>query len=156
MAWHLALLLLVPWHESQGKVTGAHAAVRFVAALNAGDVAKMMAASASPFLYRNQKWKTADGGSGFVLGAAEDQRRKTARQRRELFEHLAKTTKIQSPQPAERPPAQKVLLQEQLKGADTGWSQLELFVFLRGFGDVEHIALVGVDRKGKVKALYLN
>jgi len=48
-------------------------------------------------------------------------------------------------------------VRENLEGSDYDWSELTIVIYARGFGDVEHIVLLGVDRRsGKVKALYYN
>ncbi len=132
------------------------AAAAFIAAMNQSDIPTMMRLSGSPFLYRNQKWRSASDGAGFVLGDASDKRRKGDRQRRDLFRELAGAVKVQSERPAERAPSQESLRMQHLKRAPAGWAPLHLYVFLRGSADVEHIALIGVDSKGKVRGLYLN
>lgn len=48
-------------------------------------------------------------------------------------------------------------VRENLEGSDYDWSNLTLIIYARGYGDVEHIVLFGVDdRSGKVKAIYYN
>jgi hypothetical protein len=70
---------------------------------------------------------------------------------------LTTKLKVTGDTAATNPPARRSLLTTQLKGADQRWSRLELSLFLRGFGDVEHIVLVGVDAVHlKVAALYIN
>lgn len=137
--------------------TSANIASRFVASINSRNVESLIALSSSPFLFRTQKWEPTKDGSGFVLGRPEDQIRKGSRQRRELFDRLIQSVRIKSVKPAEQPPSKAVLLDDYLAGTDPTWSKLTPYVFTRGFGDVEHIALIGVDKKsGKVRALYLN
>lgn len=156
LAGVLLPLLFAPDGAAQTKPSRAMTAARFVEALNQGDLARMMALSSNPFLYRNQQWTSAAGGTGYVLGPASDQRPSGTRGRRTLFSSLVGKVRIQSVVPAEKPPSQPELRAQNLQGAAPGWAGLELFVFLRGFGDVEHVALVGVDKKGKVRGLYLN
>lgn len=48
-------------------------------------------------------------------------------------------------------------VRENLEGSEYDWSDLTLIIYARGFGDVEHIVLFGVDNvSGKIKAIYYN
>ena len=48
-------------------------------------------------------------------------------------------------------------VRENLDGSVYEWSDLTIIVYARGFGDVEHIVLFGVDTlSGKIKAIYYN
>ena len=54
-------------------------------------------------------------------------------------------------------PTKDQLLDIELNSAPAMAHDLELYLFLRGFGDVEHIAIVGVDEKNyKIRLLYVN
>ena len=132
-------------------------AERFVAALNAGDAATMLALTGDPFHFREQRWASAPDGSGFDLGAATDSVIRGEEPRRSFLVALANRVHIRGTTAATRPPTREALLARELAGSDPRWASLRLFVFLRGEGDVEHTALIGVDEKtGKVAALYVN
>jgi hypothetical protein len=132
-------------------------AERFVAALNARDVQTMVGLTADPFLFREQRWRSAPDGSGYVLGATADTSIVGTEARRAFLAGLAERVHVRGTTAAERPPTREALLDQELAGADPRWAALVLFVFLRGEGDVEHTALTGVDDKsGKVAAFYVN
>ncbi|PYS26409.1 MAG: hypothetical protein DMG11_19985 [Acidobacteria bacterium] len=130
-------------------------AERFVKALNSRDVDSMLALAEVPFADRRQEWqREADG---FSLGRATDHIVKDTSALRSLFAELAGSVQIERNTPAEKPPAREELLHQFLAGASPQWAAANIFVFRRGFGDVEHIALLGVSPNSKkVTAIYLN
>jgi hypothetical protein len=135
----------------------AQQAEKFIQALNDKDVNRMMEACATPFFYRNQEWKSAPDGSGFVLGASKDVIAGNRDELRALLNEVPKTVRISAPKAVAEPPAKRELIDTHLKNVASRWSRLRIIVFLRGMGDVEHTALVGIDPgTRKVKALYVN
>jgi hypothetical protein len=137
--------------------TAATIAERFIEALNAKSDTTMARLAERPFFYRSQEWETAKDGKGFELGAVNDRNIAGKRGLEALLRDLIARVKIEARAPATNPPAKRALLKAQLRGANPRWARLRLYVFLRGFGDVEHIAIVGVDPvRLKVAALYLN
>ena len=159
--WLAALLLILAAVNASCQhsphVGAVEQAQRFVLALNDKNIEAMLAVAATPFVYRNQEWVSASDGSGFKLGAAADRVMKDRNALQSLFRELAATVHIGQPTPVENPPSKPDLVKRYLAGAEAEWSGLEMYVFLRGFGDVEHIAILGVDGKSKaVRALYLN
>jgi hypothetical protein len=109
-----------------------------------------------PFRYRNQRWESASDGSGFVLGTAEDRVASSAEELRALLQDVSSSVQVQDPVPVANPPSKADLLGETLKGTLSQWSEMNLVLFRRGEGDVEHVAIVGVDAEGKVTGLYVN
>jgi hypothetical protein len=144
--------------ESAPSVAPGQQAEQFVAALNAGSVDRMMAASRSPFGLRDQAWETAPDGEGFVLGKSDDRTCADDPCRRRLFADLVKRVKIEGGKAERRLAPGDSSLADFLKGTPAQWREgVEWFLFLRGSGDVEHVALVGVDsRRRKIAALYVN
>ena len=129
----------------------------FVRALNEGNVERMVEVSRAPFFFRDQKWESAPDGSGFVTGSSADKVVNTADEMRSLFLDLTKRVKIANPQAVAEPPSQNELIDNHVKNVASQWSALQIVVFLRGTGDVEHTALVGVEPSvRKVRALYVN
>jgi hypothetical protein len=132
-------------------------AQRFVAALNGSDTAALGRLTSSPLLFREQRWRQATDGDGFVLGAASDTVLASDDRRRAFLGSLVGRIRIGSATPVERPPSRETLLQRELTNADRRWSKLTLVLFRRGEGDVEHVAIVGVDpHTMRVAALYVN
>lgn len=152
----LGLILLTLSCVNQPQTTKG-SAVKFLQALNQTNMESMLDAAGTPFYYRNQKWEMAKDGVGFVLGEIKDQTIVDAPALRSLFKELTQGVRVQRTEPAENPPAKEQFFKTELKGLPQPLEGMEYFVFLRGFGDVEHIALVGVDPVSrKVKVLYLN
>jgi hypothetical protein len=142
---------------SQALPPPADQAARFVRALNAKDTEAMAEVSGIPFRFRNQQWASAPDGTGFVLGNAEERVAADAVQLDPLLRELATNVSIAEPNPVADPPSRSDMLSEPLRGAPSVWSQLELVLFRRGEGDVEHIAIVGIEAaSGKVLGLYVN
>jgi hypothetical protein len=136
---------------------GVDQAQAFIRALDAGNVDAMMASSEEPFYVRTQEWESARDGIGFVLGDPKDEVFVDSPSLKAFLQTLVRKVRVDSATAATNAPPREELLQDQLKGAPITWSRLELYVFRRGVGDVEHVALVGVEPKsGKVVGLYLN
>ena len=132
-------------------------AERFIAALNDGDTATMLALTEDPLVFREQRWMRVQDGSGHRLGVARDTVLRGREARRRFLGDLAGRVQVQMPTASDRLPRREVLLENQLAGADVSWAALTLFVFALNGGDVEHSAMTGVDEKsGKVAALYVN
>lgn len=129
----------------------------FINALNSGDVPRLLSLSADTLYFREQEWASAADGGGFVLGTAADTSVSGEAQLTAFYTQLATRARVEVPTAVPAPPPSDELLGAELKDADPKWFSLSLVVFLRGQGDVEHTALVGIDRMtGKVAGLYLN
>ena len=128
----------------------------FVQALNAKNVDGMAGLSVTPFRYRNQPWESAPDGAGFVLGKVEDRVANSPEELRALLQDVSAGVQIEEPEPVQNAPSKPNLLSGPLNGAPLAWSEMSLVLFRRGEGDVEHVAIVGVDAKGKVTGLYVN
>ena len=132
-------------------------ASRFIQALNAKDTGGMAEVSGIPFHFRNQAWESAPDGAGLVLGRAEERVAADSAQLDPLLRELATNVAVVAPEPVVDPPLQSDLLSTPLRGASSAWAELALVLFRRGEGDVEHIAIVGVEPiSGKVVGLYVN
>jgi hypothetical protein len=140
-----------------GSSTPIAAAETFVGALDDGDVATLVRVSQTPFAFREQQWTNAPDGYGFVLGEASDRVLTDPAALEPFLAELLQRVSVRSRSAAPNPSSRESLLAEQLAGAPAPWPDLELVVFLRGEGDVEHIAIVGVDRRtGRITGLYVN
>ena len=128
----------------------------FVQALNAKNVEGMAGLSVTPFRYRNQPWESAPDGSGFVLGKVEDRVANGPEELRALLQDVSAGVQVEDPAPVQNGPSKPDLLNGPLNGAPLVWSEMNLVLFRRGEGDVEHLAIVGVDAEGKVTGLYVN
>jgi hypothetical protein len=145
------------WSQLRAAPSDTDVAEGFVVALNAGNAQAMVSTSGYPFVFRNQEWESARDGSGFVRGKAEDKVLGKKKLLRKFLGGIVGKVKIQSEKAAAIPPPKDSLLADNLKGAPPNWQDLNLFLFFRGSGDVEHVAIIGVDSAHhKVRGLYLN
>lgn len=145
------------WCRPKTVPTDVEVAERFVVALNKGSTRDLVSASGCPFVFRNQEWESAKDGSGFVHGKSDDKSFKNKKMLGTFFETLAAKVKIENEKAAANSPSKDSLLLDNLKGAPADWQELNLVLFGRGFGDVEHVAIVGVDSAThRVRGLYLN
>jgi hypothetical protein len=129
----------------------------FVKAVNSKNLPAALSLSGLPLMYRNQEWSDATTGDGFELGQAHDEvfsdQDGLGRFLRKLFRGLEVQETVSNPK---GPPKAKFFKVE-LSGAPREWQALELFVFLRGFGDVEHSVLIGIDpATDRVRGVYTN
>jgi hypothetical protein len=133
------------------------AAREFVSALNADDVARLAGLAGLPFRVREQEWTSAPDGSGFVLGQANERVAASAGALDSLLRSITTTVQVEDTLPSEDAPPKEDLLSGTLRDVRPAWSAWTPVLFRRGEGDVEHVAILGVDpRTGKVMALYVN
>lgn len=152
----LVASLVVAGCQAAAPLEPALAAGSFIQALNAKNVERMNGLSAAPFRYRNQAWESAADGSGLVLGKAEDRVAKGPEELRALLQDVIARVQVEDPSPVQNAPPKPELLNGPLRGAPPAWGEMNLVLFRRGEGDVEHVAIVGVDAAGKVTGLYVN
>ena len=131
-------------------------ATGFVAALNSKDVGAMSKLSTTPFRYRNQDWESAADGSGFVRGKSTERVATNLDDLQAMLRDIASRVAVDDPAAVTNPPSKAELMKAMLGGGPE-WANLDLVVFKRGEGDVEHVAIIGVDGgSGKVTGLYIN
>jgi hypothetical protein len=152
-----AVACTAPREASRARVEPRIRAERFVAALNAGDIPAMLSSSSDSIVVREQRWTSAPDGSGFTLGAVRDTVLIGVEAKRSFLAQRIPTVRVRGTTAVERPPTREALLARELKESHPQWSRVQLFVFLRGEGDVEHIVIIGVDPAGNdVAAFYVN
>jgi len=145
------------WSDAKVVPTDVEVAEKFVAALNHGSTEDLVSAAGYPFVFRNQEWESAKDGSGFVHGKSYDKSFAKKKALRTFLKTLVTAVKIENEKAATNPPSKENLLLDNLKGSPAEWQRLNLILFGRGFGDVEHVAIIGVDSAThKVRGLYLN
>ena len=117
----------------------------------------MVALSRIPFRFTSQASESVRDGSGFGRGAAAEQVAGNSTELDALLQEITTKVHVAEPTPVPDPPSEDELLSDVLRGASPQWTDLTLFVFRRGQGDVEHVAIVGVEPvSGKVASLYVN
>jgi len=129
----------------------------FIEALNARNTDTMQELSSLPFHIRSQEWESAQDGTGFVLGAPTDTTVNTPMELATHFSHLAESVKVEGTEPIRAGIAGGPSLDAELQGSGDAWSRRDLYVFLRGMGDVEHIVAVAVDpQTSHITGFYYN
>lgn len=132
-------------------------AERFVKSVNAGNAAIAFKVIGLPLMYRNQEWKDATAGEGYVLGDAHDQVFTDEKRAAKFLEGLVRDLRLENTTPEKDGPSKVKMMSDYLAGAPVSWRDLELFFFVRGTGDVEHVVLIGIDSStGKVRGIYMN
>lgn len=135
------------------QVNKVEVATSFVLALNQNNTNILVPLSATPLFIRNQEWESAQDGRGFVLGEARDVQLANQTQIKVYFSENIQKIGVEGPNPTS---ANLTLLKDELAGIEGKWQGLDIYLFLRGMGDVEHIFVLGINAKGKVSAIYFN
>jgi hypothetical protein len=128
------------------------AATEFVKAVNSKNVAAMVSQAATPFHFRQQPSATASNDS---TTAATERVAPTPYELSRLMQEVVKV-KIAGATPDANAPAKADLLRDVLKDTPEVWGGLNLFVFRRDANDPKSVAIVGVDGKGKIQAVYVS
>jgi hypothetical protein len=139
------------------QLTTSEVATRFVQGLNQDNVQVLTDFSELPFYVNSQQWESAKDGDGFVLGKKEQI---ILGNRKELAAYMHTLTgklETESVDGQYIPVAEYSRFQEEFRDSSLPWESQDTFLFLRGMGDVEHIVMLGVNRKtNKVGQLYFN
>jgi len=124
-------------------------------AINTNDFALLANSIPLPLVLSKQEWKTADDGYGYVLGSKSTLIANNTEDLDDVF-NILKNVEIEGDYPL----AQEFTLTDftdEFSGIEHYWKPLELVVFFRGQGDVEHIVVLGLDKKSsKLRAIYIN
>ena len=148
----VTLLALSACSEST-KVSNLDVATSFVLAVNQNNSGHIIPLTGAPLSIRNQEWESATDGKGFVLGKAQDTQLADQNQIRNFFEKNIRKIGVEGTTPAQ---VTHALLKTELSGIENQWQGLELYLFMRGMGDVEHIFVLGINSNRKVSAIYYN
>jgi len=108
-----------------------------------------------PFVISEQEWITAGDGYGYVLGGKSTLVANTPKDLNDALKILERV-EIEGEAPLDQ---QFVMadFKDELTGISHHWESLDLVVFFRGQGDVEHILVLGLDKKSeKLRAIYVN
>ncbi|MFK5915780.1 MAG: hypothetical protein QM484_15545 [Woeseiaceae bacterium] len=124
-------------------------------AINNNDAEKLRTLSALPLMLRNQEWESAQDGYGFVLGVAKHTIISTNDLFNKTIPPFLKSLNIEGEQATTD--ITLTMLTSQLGKTINDWADLNLVIFKRGEGDVEHIVIMGLNKKtNKLNAIYIN
>jgi hypothetical protein len=128
----------------------------FVKAVNQGNAPVALKMAGLPLIYRNHEWKDGSAG-GHVLGKAQDRTYPDQASAAAFIKKLVRDVRLEKTQAETLGPSKAELLSDYLKEAAAGWRDLELFFFIRGSADVEHVVIIGVDpATERVRGVYTN
>lgn len=154
---HCFLAMFLSACDVAPQSTTSEVATLFVQALNQDNLDVLTDHSELPFYIYSQQWNTAGDGHGFVLG----EKKKTILNNKgdvsAYMRSLIRDLETESIDAQYIPVAEYSRFQEELGATVTMWESQDVFLFLRGMGDVEHIIMLGVNRKTKkIQQLYFN
>ena len=137
-------------------VPSSDVAMRFIKALNNNEVQVLADMVTLPFYVYDQQWESAKDGYGHVLGKKEQIILKNRKNLSAYVTVLSDKLKVES-MTGEFIPVTDYLRFHKELGSSTSWKQQDVFLFVRGMEDVEHIVLLGVNRElKKVEQIYFN
>lgn len=129
----------------------------FIGAVNNSDVPEMNALSSLPVFAQEQSWVSAKSGYGYVLGEHKKLILDNVSSKKEYLGSLSSRLKLDDTHGNYIPLEEYSRYNNEFGGLVNQWKQKDAFLFLRGMGDVEHIVILGVNRKNKkVEMIYIN
>jgi hypothetical protein len=135
----------------------AEIAIEFRTTINENDQNGLKELLGLPLLHIVQEWQSATDGSGFVLGERKITRIARSEDLAKFASQLSMKVDIEGEEAI--PVASSEFSNFSTEFGDTlnVWTQLDVYLFKRGEGDVEHIVVIGIDPKNKkIKAIYIN
>lgn len=142
--------------EAKGDRANRLAAESFVALLNRKNVAELVAKMDDVVHLRIQSWR--DGPPrGLHLGDVVDTLASTPEEKRKMAADLVASVRIETVRAVRARMSDDVVFETFLRDAPPDWKALSLTLFVRGRGDVEHTALIGLNRaNARIRGIYLN
>jgi len=139
------------------QMTTSAAANQFVNAINKSDAKLLLKLSGLPLHVYDQSWDSAKDGHGFVLGKHVRTILDNNEKLSTYINILVKKVKLESVEGEFIPIEAYSRFKEEFGPYLAEWKSRDVFVFLRGMADVEHLVIVGVNRKTKkIEQLYYN
>lgn len=136
-------------------VTPREQAVALRNAINTNNFTLLTDSIVLPLVLSKQDWETADDGYGYVLGPKNTLIANNNKDLDDVFKIL-EHVEIEGEYALEQEFTLKDFTDE-FVGVNHHWESLDLVVFFRGQGDVEHIVVLGLDRKSSnLRAIYIN
>ena len=149
-----SLIFLVACNSSNAdSITEAAMKIRF--AINTNNAEQLHSLTTLPLTIREQEWESANDGTGFALGNVKLTSIPTNSHFNKLIPPFLQSVQIEG----EKPVTDITLdmFKDELGKHITNWARFKLVLFKRGEGDVEHIVLMGLNKKtNKMEAIYLN
>ena len=129
----------------------------FLTAVKTDDIDSLVAISAIPMNSYDQDWESAQDGIGFVLGKRHITRINNVSDLTAFFTQFTIRVDIQGDKAVSVPENEYIYFKPQFADAVELWKNLDVYLFLRGEADVEHIVLIGIQPdNNKIQAIYTN
>jgi len=139
------------------KASTTEVANNFARAINDSDSAFLLKSYSQRFHVYTQQWSTATDGHGFTLTKLNHASYNTNSELSVFTNKLIKDLKLESIKGEYIPVETYSRFKEQFGTYNDEWKSRDAIMFLRGMGDVEHIVIIGVNRKSKkVDLFYYN
>ena len=123
--------------------------------INNNNIEKFRALSSLPLIIREQEWESAKDGTGFILGAAKESLLSSDDEFNIKISTFLKSLQIEGEQAVTDITLN--MFNDELGEQVNNWDDFKLILFKRGEGDVEHIVLMGLNKKTyKMEAIYIN
>lgn len=140
----------------QTTFTTSESALQIRSSINTNDVALFESLIEFPLIVNEQTWESATDGSGFVLGKRSDQTIIQSSSTTLEMKLLLESINIQG-MSAITDGITLSLFSEELINQTQHWKNLDLVLFKRGEGDVEHVVLLGLNKETKqLRSIYIN
>ncbi len=133
-------------------------AQEFLEAVNTSDIDALVALSAAPLTSYNQAWETTPDGIGFSLAPTREVEQVSDLSKLPAyFIRFVDRVNIQGKKATLIPERDYANFKEELGDTINQWNGLDIYFFLRGEADVEHILLIGIQASNnKIRAIYTN
>lgn len=155
---HLFLMIFMSLFilACQADTTTSESALQIRSSINSNNVELFESLTDFPLTVNEQVWESATDGSGFVLGKRSDKTIVKGSSSALEIKPLLESINIQG-MSAITDGITLSLFSEELTNQTQNWRNLDLVLFKRGEGDVEHVVLLGLNKKTKkLHSIYIN
>ncbi|MDR4515938.1 MAG: hypothetical protein MRK00_00850 [Nitrosomonas sp.] len=142
--------------NSNSTVSVNEQALKIRTSINDNKVENLYTLTSLPLIVREQEWQSADDGRGFILGKVNQIVLSTKYEFSTYMTPLLKNIVIEGQESISEGITLDIFTDE-LGKQSSNWNDLNLVLFKRGEGDVEHIILMGLSKEtNKLRAIYIN
>lgn len=140
----------------QKVTTTSESALQIRSSINSNNVGLFESLIDFPLTVNEQVWQSATDGIGFVLGKRSDKTIAQGSSATLAMKVLIESISIQG-ESAITDDITLSLFSEELGNQIQHWENLDLVLFKRGEGDVEHVVLLGLNKETKqLRSMYIN
>jgi len=137
--------------------SSASVATQFKNALNTNDTATLVQLIELPVLFIEQEWETLQDGIGFTLGKQNVSTLNNKQVLKDFIVKFAKRVDIEGVEAMLIEKGEYSNFKKEFSNNETKWKKLNVYLYKRGEGDVEHIMLLGLNpSNNKIRLVYVN